>query len=76
MPMMSSLSVEDARTAFRASGRAVVEGAVLYADGPLVMRESAPAVFVIPERLLGWPVELLDEDEAAEAVAVVEDSLR
>lgn len=75
MPM-GNLSVDDARTAYRASGRAVVEGVVLYADGDLVMRESAPAVFVIPERLLGVPVELLDEDEAAEAVAMVEDSLR
>ncbi len=73
---MSSLSIEDARTAYQASGRAVVEGAVLYADGDLVMRESAPAVFFIAERSLGVPVELLDEDEAAEAVAVVEDSLR
>lgn len=73
---MSSLSVEDARTAYRASGLVLVEGAVLYADGDLVMRESAPAVFVIPESLLGWPVELLDDDALVEAVAVVEDSLR
>ncbi len=73
---MSNFSLSEARTAYRASGRAVVEGAVLYADGDLVMRESAPAVFFIGERSIGVPVELLDEDEAAEAVAVVEDSLR
>ncbi len=65
-----------AQVAYRASGRAVVEGAVLHADGDLVMRESTPALFVIPERLLGVPVELLDADEAAEAVAMVGDSLR
>lgn len=74
------VSIETAAlTAYRASGRAVVmtTDTLLDDEGvlPPVVVER-PATFVIPESLLGVPVEALDEDEMAEALATVEDSLR
>jgi hypothetical protein len=67
-----------ALTAYRASGRAVVDTTDVLTDDEGMLPDvvvTTPALFVCPESLLGAPVEALDEDEASEVVEAFLDSV-